>query len=179
MCNRGTGSHRQIRWTTLVYDLPLVYCQTVGSRGRGMVNFTSMVTAVICMKTVPFSCVFEYLVGSQWNCLGRIIRYLSLLEEVCHWEQALKFRKNCPISAPSASSLPQRCELSAVTPVRRLHTLPMPDYAAGFPTVMVIVPSVSCLHHMAIEKSVKPSLSWQLSEEASVSHGLLNDSLSS
>jgi hypothetical protein len=42
----------------------------------------------------------EYLVPSQYNCFERI-RRCGLAEEVCHWEQVLRFQKIITIPSPS------------------------------------------------------------------------------
>lgn len=62
-----------------------------------------LVTVEVWMRIPlhPKAHVFEYLVSNWWHYLGRLRRCGGLLEEVCHWEQALRVKDFSHPSLPS------------------------------------------------------------------------------
>jgi hypothetical protein len=68
----------------------------------------------------PMTYIFECLVSREWNCL-KGLEDVALLEEVCHWEWALRFQKLIP--GPVSLSLPvdQDIKFSATTLPPSLH----------------------------------------------------------
>lgn len=100
---------------------------------------------------------FEYLVPSWWNSLRKIKR-CDQLEEVCHWDQPLRFQKTGPIPRVCSSPPPAVDQNVSSQPFMMLcHAFASSSWTLSKPlTPLTLLNSfLSCLGHRVCHSNRK------------------------